>query len=274
MLDVKVRKPGADNRVVRTVNTFRFFSKHGVDVPVKFFVEPKLLENGHIQQKYSKLTADTHTSAQYILHVDSDLWYHSWNEDCFFSPTDHRPIVEFDSWDHLTPEVEQWRNGSERLLKLPVGAIKFEYSRANQHVYPRSLYRGLRSYLETRHGKSFEKIFKETPLVGTNAHLVAKRAHGVSSALLVSDFNLIGAFAHYFAPRSVHFVNLGSPSKDDPPHAECVSQCNLRLFSPKCCLAWFNAIEGFEAKEDASRLHEFSQTFFANSDQCNSNNLH
>ena len=51
----------------------RAFAGPDGEVPAKLVIEDAFLNDGHIQQKYSKLTADLHTEAEFILHIDSDL---------------------------------------------------------------------------------------------------------------------------------------------------------------------------------------------------------
>lgn len=211
----------------------------------KLVVEPVFLKNGHIQQKYSKLTADLHTDAEYIMHIDSDVRFHTWNEHCFFG-RDHRPLLEYAPWEFLPKGVRQWQNGSEVLLGV---SVDFEFSRSNQHVYPRALYKQLRERVEETQGVPFKTVFIERPLVGTASHLHAERFANINSrALLVSDFNLLGGQIHYFAPELMHEIDVSKPRDParDPPATMCSSQCNTRLFSDMCCEAWFNDMDAFQ----------------------------
>ena len=59
--------------VASHLRVVRYFDGHGGPIPARIVVEEVFLEDGHIQQKYSKLTADLHTKANFILHLDSDL---------------------------------------------------------------------------------------------------------------------------------------------------------------------------------------------------------
>ena len=101
----------------------------------------------------------------------------------------------------------------------------------------------MRKFVEKSHNKSFRDIFIDTPLVGTKKNLVRKlHIDNVSTAVLVSDFNLIGAFAHYFAPELVHEINTLTDARQET----CVSQCNTRIFTTECCKAWFKSLEDFQ----------------------------
>lgn len=129
------------------------------------------------------------------------------------------------------------------MLKLPTQGVEHEFSRSNQHVYPRALYGQLREFLEKSHNKSFRALFTDTPLVGTGGALRAMVRAGVTSAILVSDFNLIGAFAHYFAPGAVHEINT---VENGYTATSCVSQCNSRMYTHQCCMAWFKSMDEFQ----------------------------
>ena len=212
-------------------------------------VEPTFLSDGHIQQKYSKLTADTHTDAEYIMHVDSDVRFHTWDEHCFFGGADHKPLLEYAPWAMLPTSVRQWQKGSEVLLGVPV---EFEFSRSNQHVYPRELYKKLREYISTREHRSFEDVFVDRMLVGTHKHMVE-----TPGSLLISDFNLLGGYAHYFGEGLMHEVNLGAARTEAT--AICSSQCNTRMYTTECCIAWFKSINEYQYNTERG-----SHAFFRN----------
>lgn len=136
------------------------------------------------------------------------------------------------------------------MLKLPSEGVEHEFSRSNQHVYPRALYGQLREFLEKSHNKSFRALFADTPLVGTVSAMRAKVRSGMTTAILVSDFNLIGAFAHYFAPDTVHEINT---VENGYQATSCVSQCNSRMYSHECCTAWFKSMDQFQYSGAAPR---------------------
>lgn len=209
-------------------------------------VEPVLFYNGHIQQKYSKMTADLYTNAEYLLHVDSDVRFHSWDEDCFFGGLNHKPLLEYAPWHFLPLNARQWANGSKALLGLDT--IDFEFSRANQHVYPRALYKKLRSRIEFVEGMRFKDVFRKYPLVGTLKDVQQLHRNGNLNALLVSDFNLLGGYVHYFEPGLMHTIDVSVPRNPihDPPRASCVSQCNSRMHETTCCKAWFDSMDKYQ----------------------------
>ena len=193
------------------------------DKKIKFIVEEPFLHNGHIQQKYSKMMADTYTNASYILHLDSDGAITNWEDDCFLR--DKLPINEFDSWENLPDSVRQWREGTAFLLGVEKNDVKYEYSRVNQHVYPRQLYKMVRDELEKIHGVSFKELFTKFNLVGTG--LDHRKING---SILISDFNILGAFADKLGV--MFSLNLGEGGKW---RKICTTQCNARRWSNTCC---------------------------------------
>ena len=199
---------------------------------LKVIVEPTFLSRGQIQQTYSKMTSDLHTTSPYILHLDSDVYVTHWDDSCWLRQG--LPVLEYQSFATLPEEVAVWRNGSEKLLQR---SVEFEFSRRNQHVYPRELYGALRSHLEAKHKHSFADIFSTFRLVG-RMHDHRKDANST----LVSDFNLMGAFAYYFRPELMEWVDLGSPGAQPLPL--CIRQCNARLLSLECCQWFYKYSEG------------------------------
>ena len=102
------------------------------------------------------------------------------------------------------------------------------YSRINQHVYPRDLYKKMRTFFEEKHQMSFEELFTKYRLVGTGPHLRS----GLGDHL-ISDFNLLGKAAHFLEDGQLMTqVDLGAG--ESWPKI-CVSQCNSRLYSLSCC---------------------------------------
>jgi len=216
----------AVRRAMRSVKGSRRLKK-----PISLVVEPKMNMNGHAQQKYSKLTSDKYTDDPYLLHVDSDLMYYRWDDACFFD--DGLPLIEYASYESLPEFARRWKTGTGQLLGR---TVEYEFSRSNQHVYPRELYSDLRIYLEHKHGKTLRNLFETTPLVGREQDKV----NAPESAILMSDFNILGAYAYYKNwRRNVKLRNVA----DGVQAESCVAQCNSRLFSEACCIAWFSAVK-------------------------------
>lgn len=197
--------------------------QYGTD-KIKLIVEQPFLVNGHIQQKYSKMMADTYTDAAFILHLDSDSAITNWEDACFLR--DGKAINEFDLWENLPDSVRQWRQGTFTLGKAE-SDIKHEYSRVNQHVYPRELYKKIRDKMEAIFGTNFKNIFKQYTLVGTG---VDRRK--INNSTLISDFNTLGAYAHLEFPDTMYQLDL---STGKPWRKICTTQCNARRWSNECC---------------------------------------
>ncbi len=195
---------------------------YGDKKKIKFIVEDSFLINGHIQQKYSKMMADKYTDAKYIAHLDSDAAITEWEDNCFLR--DGKPINDYDLWDNLPDSVRQWRTGTAFLLGEEVN---HEYSRVNQHVYPRELYKKIRDEIESIHGVSFKEMFTKYNLVGTGSDL-----RKVLNSTLISDFNAMGAFAHLKFPDLMYQLDL---STGEEWRKICTTQCNSRRWSNTCC---------------------------------------
>ena len=196
--------------------------------------------------------ADTYARGDYILHIDSDCVILKWDESCFRSEEDGKPVNDFATYDQLRkatapnisdaawiegPNIRQWKNGTDFVLGLGTNGDNHEWSRLNQHVYPRELYPILRQRVEQVHNVSFHDSFLKLKMVGTFDDLRSERQKG-NNPVLVSDFNLLGATAFYFAPDLMFSKNLTSPGTAWRPI--CVSQCNARIYSKKCCQQWMH----------------------------------
>ena len=190
-------------------------------------VEAVFAINGHIQQKYSKMIADKYLKSPFIFHLDSDVVVHKkWNPSCY---SHHGRIVnEYASFTKLPSSVIQWKTGMQKMLSIK--NVEYEFSRKNQHVYPRSIYRKLRKHLERIHEMPFKGMFYRDglKLVGRGHDLRNEKG-----SILISDFNLLGAFAYYFDPVLMKSVDVS----DGHFLPFCTSQCNLRMCGLDC-IAW------------------------------------
>jgi hypothetical protein len=224
-------------------------------------VEPMILRNGHLQQKYSKMTADTYTRGEYILHIDSDCVITQWKDECFLEYG--RPINEYATFESL-PDVGVgvWKEGTE--VFLGIEDEKFEFSRLNQHVYPRELYLILRKRAEDLHGVPFLEIFRKLNIVGT---MNDKKKIGIKSTLLVSDFNLLGATAYHFAPDLM--ISRDMTDGKSPWRPFCVAQCNARTSGVACCDKWLKRQILMAKMGKPTSAHMDCKNDFAPEDPCN-----
>jgi hypothetical protein len=213
---------------------------------IKLVIEPTIALNGHIQQKYSKLTSDLHTNATFLFHLDSDVFLYRWNDACFFDTSDPgalRPWNDYAPWDALPSQYRRnWKIGTEFMLQ--VSDVEFEFSRSNQHIYPHALYGKLRSYLEKVHGRTFHSLFADRTkalLVGTYPDLVAHQKPG-RRAILISDFNTMGAFVYYISATGMISRNVKPSAQIPTLGTNCVMQCNMRLLTEECCDQYYTDI--------------------------------
>ena len=169
---------------------------------VKLIGEPHLIERGDVQQKYTKLMADTYTKGDYVMHLDSDVLFYRpvLYKDVFVMG---KPILDFSSYEELKDTgVASWQQGMEYTLghKVP-----YEFSRSNDHVYPRSVYKPARDYLENRFNTTVVEFLK------TRVGKVPKKCtYETGCHRLFSDFNYLGAFMYWNMEEAVSWNYIGS----------------------------------------------------------------
>ncbi|KAG7372604.1 hypothetical protein IV203_018747 [Nitzschia inconspicua] len=222
-------------------------------------VEPMLFLNGHIQQKFSKMVADTYTKGEYILHIDSDCVITQWQDSCFLEYD--KPINDYATFESLPKNVHVWKRGTEVFLGIEEEI--FEFSRLNQHVYPRELYSVLRNHAEEVHGVSFLESFTKLGLVGRDEDL---HEMGPSSSLLISDFNLLGATAFHFAPDLMTPRDL--TNHKSPWRPFCIAQCEARLMGSSCCRQWMETQIRLANEGKPTKVHADCKIDFAPNDPC------
>lgn len=178
--------------------------------------EPKLLDDGHMQQKYTKLMADTYCKGKFILHLDSDVVFvkQMQVQDILFLG---KPILEFARYTELPEKVSMWRQGTA--VALARDDVTFEFSRDNTHVYPRELYKAAREFIFVTHKETLE-THKETLVrfLGKFKPRHMDLMGEPKGTLFFSDFNFLGAFAYYLRPDLLSFFQVGAGEL--PVHAE------------------------------------------------------
>jgi len=160
----------------------------------KLIKEPKILKDGHIQQKYSKLHADIYCKGDYIFHLDSDVLVTKFVEeqDLFWNG---KPILEYDLYTNMPPPVSVWRSGTAKAIGLD--DVAYEFSRKNQHLYPRQAYSLLRQHMERVHNVTFVEYLNTTE---------GHAGFAMNGRPMFSDFNAMGAFLYYVRPDMVFWV--------------------------------------------------------------------
>lgn len=125
----------------------------------------------YIGQQITKMMADTYTDADFILHIDSDtVFTQDVTPDTFIINGKpiiyHEPYskVGYEPWYPVVSEVLGWAPENEFMRRFPF-------------VYPRCIYKLLRSYIEEKYSIPFEQYVANRPCRG------------------FSEFNIIGEYA-------------------------------------------------------------------------------
>ncbi len=169
---------------------------------VKVVREDKFAD-GRIQQKYSKLTADTYCTGKYIIHIDTDsIFSRNLREDYMFR--NGKPILEYTpyktliEWSQKTGGANPilWKAGTENAVGR---AVEYEFSRRPEKIYPREMYSSARQLIERNHGMSFKEFMKQ--------QFGAKFKDDPKDRIYFSDFNYIGAYLWYHEHDKIHWVN-------------------------------------------------------------------
>jgi hypothetical protein len=151
------------------------------------------------------LPPPTHTQycqGDFILHLDSDvvLFRPVLYKDIFLLG---KPMLEYDTYANLAPwHVNVWQNGTA----FAVGRYPnpYEYSRSNEHVYPRAAYAAARRHIEERfNGLPFVDFLATRPGSGKGRaklnrtldaqHMPAGETEDRQD--LFSDFNYMGEYS-------------------------------------------------------------------------------
>lgn len=141
-------------------------------------------EDGYLDQQFTKLHADQWVHTEYVIHLDSDCVLLRSVADLFAD--DGRPLLLKTPWHLLESKGEfVWKQATTNILGLQP---QFEFMRRQPLVYPRSVYAGLRNFLEARHGRLLD-WFSKFPTRD------------------FSEFNLLGAWCHEYAHDRFHWVN-------------------------------------------------------------------
>ena len=193
----------------------------GEDVP------PPLLKDGQLAQKYTKLMADMHCTGRYIFHLDSDVLLSRpvLRRDLFLF---NKPMLAYDRYSNLVSAhgehaLDRWRLGTAYAVGVP-SLVEFEFSRANNHLYPRELYYAARWHLEHHHNKTLVDFF---------ATRNGRYEAGVTRLrTLFSDFNYLGAFMYVHRPQLMSWQYLGT---DNNPGAHAESFAYTVLVPPFVC---------------------------------------
>jgi hypothetical protein len=172
--------------------------------------------------------ADTYCRGDFIFHLDSDTLLIKaplQNRDLFLFG---RPIATFDRYANVRAAgarlreaaLDRWQGGTATALGLP--SVEFEFSRSNDHLYPRGLYAATREHLEATHGVPLRTFLAGRLGRLTNANNAARTRDELPR--LLSDFNTLGGYAYYRAPHLLAWQYVGADAAANasalPPHAQ------------------------------------------------------
>lgn len=161
--------------------------------------------DGSIHQKYSKLTADSYVSGEYIIYLDSDtVFINDLNASEWF--WDEKPVLEYTSYNDIITWMRQhapaagspaiWRSGVASALGRN---IEHEFSRRIEKIYRTEWISEARNFIEDRFGCSFKNFIARQWGV--------KSATDPIGAKYFSDFNYLGAYLWEFKRNDVSWIN-------------------------------------------------------------------
>jgi hypothetical protein len=200
---------------------------NNISKAVRLIREPRLIADDHVQQKYSKLMADTYCESKFIFHLDSDVVFMRkvYRKDLFFMG---RPLLEYDRYENLPSTAMQWKLGTSFAVGAPV---EHEFSRANNHMYPRAVYSAARKHIETRFGKSLPEFLATR--VGRLGCPECVKDNVTALEQVFSDFNYIGAYLWFHMHDAMWWMPLDAKEGQGlymrPIISPFVCQGNARL---------------------------------------------
>lgn len=115
---------------------------------------------GYLLQQANKLHADLHTQADYILHIDSDMWFTAPVVPSFFF-REHKP-----SW-VVTPWTAMGQDEKKAWMHVLVKALQefppYEFMRKCAVMIPRWLYSAFRDHMQKLHGVDLTSYVMNQP---------------------------------------------------------------------------------------------------------------
>ena len=108
-----------------------------------------------------------------------------------------RPVMPSNTYAHLGPGSDWWRDGTEKALG--VRPIEREFMRQLPLVYPRHLYQAVRAHVVRTHGSPFREYVYGTAREGNK----------------FSESNVLGAFAWTFRREAYEWVDFDAPGASE-----------------------------------------------------------
>jgi len=185
------------NHDMAAFNDFDFRGAAKVPVNTPDALKPDGKKNDYVGQQVTKLEADLHCSADFILFIDSDCVAHrDFTADEFFVNAGKfaKPRQLIRHWAGMT-DGSKWRE----VIKQHVGfESPFEHMATMPLIYDRNTLRLFRDFMAETHKKVLWEYIKNP---GTHN---------------ISEFNCLGAFALRFTPQ-LYDWKIADPATDEYP---------------------------------------------------------
>ncbi len=169
----------------------KFLPLSAGDIPIHLLSRQEY-GDGYMEQQVVKLSADTWSDADYILHLDSDT--------IFTLPVTPKTFMEggkprwiITDFTNATPdEKKAWMHVLAKWMGKP---SQFEFMRTHPFMFPRWLYEKIRQFCFRTHGMTLDKYIMSQP------------GHEFS------EFNCAGAYAYEFHRDKFSWFN----TSENPP---------------------------------------------------------
>ena len=158
----------------------------------KFVTDPRWCANDYIGQQASKLNCDRHCSGNFVLHMDSDcIITREFDVNEYFK--DGQPMVLFRKWEDVGGAAV-WKSPTECALGR---ASQFETMATHPSIWWKSTHELVRRRIASQNNCSFDEY--------------------MAKVTQISEFNILGNYAHLFQPEAYRFVRCVGPERDIYP---------------------------------------------------------
>jgi hypothetical protein len=169
---------------------------HGLKLTRELIVEIPEQQPGYLFQQSAKLNADHHSTADYILHIDSDtIFTRPVTPDYFFVNGKPRWV--------MTPFDETAEDDKKAWLHVMVKCLRemppFEFMRLGAHICPRESYAG------------FREIFPRIHKLTMDQYVMNQPGHEFS------EFNCLGFFNWLYRRDKFHWHNTATDGVPEWP---------------------------------------------------------
>ena len=158
---------------------------------------------GYINQQYTKMRADLFCDTEYVMFLDSDvICLEDHTPDIFFR--DGKPLLLYTRWEDVG-EAQAWREPTCRAIGRDP---EYEFMRRLPMVYPTSVIRDCRGFMEMLHGKKLSRY--------------------MNTLSCISEFNILGAYAWNFRKDDFTWTNTANNDFTPLPFKQFWSWGNMK----------------------------------------------